>query len=237
MSDEQKVESETTEKDSETSEETKETEEKSEESKESEDEHIDYQALYEEERTRRTKAESVIQRHKSKPKEEAGDEELSSAVDPDAIRTVIREELDERFSTLSSQLRGKEVTEAIANVATNPKLAALVKYHFDNSIRQTGDLELDVENALALANKRKVQSQLEELKASVISKETRSSGSQTGRRQSSEGEAELPSLTEVDRKMVNDLRARYVLSNEAIRQILKGERLENLLEKGIVKKR
>ena len=173
MADEQKVDAETT---------STETAEKSESSEQSEQEgeHIDYKALYEDEKGRRAKAESVIQRH-SKPKTEEEEQSETPAFDPESIRAIIREETEGLRSSLTSQFRAKEISDAITRVAADPHEAQLVRYHYDNSIRQSGDLELDVENARALANKRKVQSQLEEVKASLASRETRSTGSSAGR--------------------------------------------------------
>ena len=207
-----------------------------EESKETkpEGEQIDYQGLYEEEKSRRMKAESTIQRHKKPLKTE---EEEFSPADPDTIRNVIREELDERFNNLTSQFRSKEIGDTISRFASDANEATLIRYHYDNSIRQTGDLDLDMENAKALANKHRVNSQLEEMKASLVSKGTKSFGSGAGRKPAVEEDVSLPTLTDQDRKIIDQLRQKYVLSNDSIRRILKGERMDELLTKGIVKKR
>ena len=208
------------------------------ESEEQEGEHIDYRTLYEDEKGRREKAESVIQRHKEKPKEDEEEQSSASLVDIDSIRSAIREEVDGLKSTFASQFRAKEIGDAISKVAADAHHTALIRYHYDNSIRQSGDLELDVENAKALADKRKVQSQLEEVKASIESKGARSSGSVSGRKPNAESDDEtLPPLTPVDRQSIDVLRAKYVLSNSTIRRILKGERLDDLLEQGVIKRR
>lgn len=205
---------------------------------EKEGEHIDYKQIAEEEKARREKAEAVIQRHKEKKEDEQSESYNSPTIDADLIRSVIREEVDELKSSLTSQFRTKEIDTAISKVATDAHHAALVRYHYDNSIRQTGDMELDVENASALANKRKVQSTLEEVKASIESKETRSFGSTAGRKPKVEADDEsLPLLTAVDKQSVDFLRQKYVLSNTAIRRILKGDRLDDLLEQGVIKQR
>ena len=209
------------------------------ESEEQEGEHIDYRALYEDEKGRRAKAESVIQRHAEKPKEESEESEESAPnLDLESIRATIREEVDELRSSLTSQFRVKEIGDAISRVAPDPSLAALVRYHYDNSIRQSGDLELDVENAFALANKARAQSQIEEVKAALDSRSTRSSGSSSGQKPKIEPDDEvLPPLTAVDRQTVDFLRQKYVLSNAVIRRILKGERLADLIEQGVIKAR
>lgn len=231
MADEKKVDAETT---------TTETAEKPESSEQSEKEgeHIDYQALYEDEKGRREKAESIIQRHKEKPKSEDEEQSESPAIDVDSIRSILREEVEGLRSSLASQFRAKEISDAISKIASDGHHAALIRYHLDNSVRLTGDLNLDVENAAALANKKRVQSQLEEIQATLDSKGARSSGSTVGRKPKVEAEDDaLPPLTDADKKVVNSLREEYVLSNAAIRRIIKGETMDSLLASGVVKRR
>ena len=204
------------------------------ESKESE-KHIDLQAQLEEERTRRIKAEEIIQRHKEKPKTD--EESFTPSVDPDEIRTVIREGFEDVKSSLRSEFRADKITEAIQKIASDSHHAALIRWNYENSIRQSGDLELDVENALALANKKRVQSDLDEARATFVSRDTKSSGSGAGRKVESEREETLPNLSDLDRKNIEWLREKYVLNNDSIQRILKGERIDDLLEAGIVKKR
>lgn len=201
------------------------------------EEHVDYKALFEEEKSRRVKAESVIQRH-SKPKDEDGSAVETSSFDPETIRSVIREEVDGLRSSLASQFREKETSDAISKRSSDAHEAALIRYHYDNSIRQTGDLELDIENASALANKKRVQSTIEELKASNVSKETRSQGSGAGRKPNTEpSEETLPTLTPADQKILTSLREQYVVSNAAAKRIMSGETLDSLLASGAVKLR
>lgn len=226
---EKKVESETAQQDSETSE----SKEKSKE----EGEHIDYKSLYEEESAKRKKAESIIQRHSEKKRdeeeEEEGDENRSS-IDPEEVRNIIREEI----TPIVSELRRDKIDEAIKKVAVDSSHAQLIRYHYDNSVRQTGDMELDIENSVALADKRRTKQQVEELKATLASKDMRSSSaSQSGQKQRSDEDETLPSMTAVDRQTVDVLREKYVISNAAIRRILKGERLDDLLTQGVIKKR
>ena len=192
---------------------------------------IDYQVLYQEEKGRREKAEAVIQKHKKKD-----DEPIEPIYSPDIVEEIDRR-MEERLAAFSSNFRVNEVQQAIQRRTTDPHETELVRYHFENSIRQTGDVELDVENAYVLANKQRVKSQLEELKASLVSKDTKSSGSPAGRKPAEHDEVPLPPLSEVDRQTIAILREKYEMSNDAIRRIINGERLDDLLQAGIVKKR
>ena len=78
---------------------------------------------------------------------------------------------------------------------------------------------------------------MEEIRATLNSRSTRSPGSQTGRKLPQEEEETLPPMTEIDRKTVEVLREKYVLSNAAVRRIMKGERLDDLISQGIIKSR
>ena len=198
---------------------------------ETEVEHVNYQTLYEEEKQRRVKAESIIQRHsEKKPEEESGD-------DPSDLVERIRGIIQEEITPVRSELLKEKVGSAIGKATADPEEARLIQYHLENSIKPSGDLELDVENAKALANKKRVSQEREELLASLRSKETISDGSVSGRKKLEQKDAELPPLTRADQVIINNLREKYVLSNDAIRRIMKGEQLPDLLAQNIVKKR
>lgn len=199
--------------------------------------HIDYKALLEEEKKRRENLEASIRRHKEKANREEAETLDVEEDSTEKIRAVLREELDEFKTSFMAQTRAEEIKQAIQKVSSTPEEAQLIQYHYDNSIRLTGDIGVDVHRARTLANQRFVQNQLEEAKATIVSKDTKSSGSPTGRKSGGEEEETLPTLTSVDLQTINVLREKYVLSNTAIRKILKGERLDALLEQGIVKKR
>ena len=46
----------------------------------------------------------------------------------------------------------------------------LILFHYNNSIISTGNIEEDIDNAFTLANKKKIQGQISELKKAAISK-------------------------------------------------------------------
>lgn len=209
--------------------------ESEEKSKDKEGEHIDYKTRYEEERKRRERAESIIQRHKEKEKDE---ESFSETVDYESMREMLREEVDILKSSLISQLQKREISEAINKITHDPNEAALIRYHFDNSIRQTNDLDLDIENARALANKHRLYTLEEEIKLALAAEEAKTSGSAAGQKPKiKEPDEELPLLTPVDMKIISDLRQTYIISNAAIKKILAGESLDSLITTGVIKKR
>ena len=206
-----------------------ESKEKSEDS-----EHIDYKSQFEEEKARREKAEAVLRRLHDKGRDDNEDEEGQPDLS-EQVRSILATELDERFGKLSSELRAEKLEALIAKSASDLEEAKLIRYHYDNSIRQSGDLVLDIENAKVLANKKRLESQVEEMKAAAVSKETASSGSGIGRKPTQQEES--IKLTLVDEKIIEGLRQKYTLSNDAIRRLMKGETLGALIQQGVVKER
>lgn len=56
----------------------------------------------------------------------------------------------------------------------------LILFHYDNSIISTGNIEEDIDNAFVLANKKKIQGQISELKKAAMSKKNINSGGSEG---------------------------------------------------------
>ena len=69
------------------------------------------------------------------------------------------EDLRKELETLKSGLQGSEVKRMIAKISTDPAERELIERHYNSSIRLTGNLEDDVQNALAIANRSVVMEQ------------------------------------------------------------------------------
>src|SRR3990167_7437133 len=197
-----------------------------EESKEVE---IDHKQELEKERERRIKAESMLQRIKEKSKEKSVDEPEDDDID---VRLKAMEEKLERATTVASEAGAYAV---ISRRANTPEEIEAIRYHYQNSIRLTGDIELDVENASAIANKKRISNQLDEAKAALKSKDLRSTVV-TGAGQKTSQEPSL-NLSTGDQRLINDLRKDgWTMSNDAIRKIVSGVSFLELVDQGIVKK-
>ena len=198
-----------------------------EESKEVE---IDHKQELDKERERRIKAESMLQRIKEKSKEKSIESEPED--DDIDIRLKAMEEKIERSATVASEAGAYAV---ISRRANTPEEIEAIRYHYQNSIRLTGDIELDVENASAIANKKRISNQLDEAKAALKSKDLRSTVV-TGAGQKTSQEPSL-NLSTGDQRLINDLRKDgWTMSNDAIRKIVSGVSFLELVDQGIVKK-
>lgn len=53
---------------------------------------------------------------------------------------------------IEASMRAREAAAALREVSSDPDEQKLVKFHYDNSIKQSGDVQRDLKAALALAN-------------------------------------------------------------------------------------
>lgn len=101
--------------------------------------------------------------------EEVEDESLD-------VKEVLREELTKFKREMSSE----RIDETISKLTENPDEIALIKHHYENSIKPTGfdkeSIAIDIQNAYTLANAQKVLKQNNELKEALKAKKTISGG-------------------------------------------------------------
>lgn len=92
------------------------------------------------------------------------------------VKEVLREELTKFKREMSSE----RIDETISKLTENPDEIALIKHHYENSIKPTGfdkeSIAIDIQNAYILANAQKVLKQNNELKEALKAKKTISGG-------------------------------------------------------------
>lgn len=112
------------------------------------------------------------------------DKERERRIAAERNRGLSREEaevmVNEKVSEVVKGLQRSTIEDRVDQLARTPEEKELILYHYDRSIVPTGNLNEDLENAYALANKNKVRTQISELKKSILSKKTRQSGSDAG---------------------------------------------------------
>ena len=103
------------------------------------------------------------------------DEEEVEYKSPD-VKEVIREEL----ISFKREMSSERIDETISKLTDNPDEIALIKHHYENSIKPTGfdkeSIAIDIQNAYTLANAQKVLKQNNELKEALKAKKTISGG-------------------------------------------------------------
>jgi hypothetical protein len=133
---------------------------------------IDYEALLAEETARREKAEKKIVDMKRAAKN--GDEEE----DEDEL---INRRIDERVSAALQSNSTDTVEDALQSITDNDKERQLIKFHYENSIKQSGyskaAIQQDLERAKLIANESKIRKENSELKEALKAKAAIGKGS------------------------------------------------------------
>lgn len=114
---------------------------------------VDYAALYEEEKSRREKAEHKIVKMRAKELEPEADE-----TEPEDLKSYI----DQKFSKLEVLTQEQKYEQAIDKVSKDDAEKKLIKFHLENN-SFAGDIEEQVLKAKALANYRKLATTAKEL--------------------------------------------------------------------------
>lgn len=133
---------------------------------------IDYEALLAAETTRREKAEKKIV--DMKRAEKNGDE----YEDPDEL---INQRIDERVSKALQDSSTDTVEDTLQSITDNDKERALIKFHYENSIKQSGyskaAIAQDLERAKLIANESKIRKENSELKEALKARASMGRGS------------------------------------------------------------
>lgn len=73
--------------------------------------------------------------------------------DAEAIKQLAKQIADEAIKPLQEQLNQLPLETALNQATDNPSERELIKYHLTNSIKPSGDLNKDIQNARLLANR------------------------------------------------------------------------------------
>lgn len=82
----------------------------------------------------------------------------------DNIEDVVNRLVEEKVSHLTEKVRGDKIENLVSAYASSTDEAELIKFHLQNSIKQSGDDVTDIINAKAIANKARFQQQTAEIK-------------------------------------------------------------------------
>ena len=160
-----------------------------------EESNIDYKAELERVSKQLVQAEYTITKLKKEPK----------ADEPETTVEPAKAELE----NATKYLLDNAVKSAIALKTKNADEASLVLFHFNNSIVRTGDLETDLERAYVLANGRKINQTVAEVKRMSSVPVSTPSGSAGAPKEAKQ----TPQLTEAEKRFT---RPPYNLTVEEI---------------------
>lgn len=118
-------------------------------------EEVDYAAMYEEEKTKREKAELKIVKLRSKDLEK-------DEVEPEEQQEDIKSYVDQRLNEIKVATLESQYEAAIKLVSTNPDEQKLIRLHLESN-NLSGSVEEQVAKAKALANYKTVVKNMQEL--------------------------------------------------------------------------
>ena len=102
------------------------------------------------------------------------DKERDKRLEAERNKGITREEVEkiveEKNSQIEKRIFRSRAELAAEKLAKSPAERDLILHHYDNSIIFTGNIEEDIDNAYVLANKKKIQGQMSELKKAAMSK-------------------------------------------------------------------
>jgi len=143
-------------------------------------------------------AKDKLKRHKVVP-------DLDEDTIAERIKADVLAEMENKDKAREIDRQSDYISEVLDKVATSDSEKKLIKYHYENSIKQSGftraAILADLENAKILANREKLIRENEELSESLKSYSSR--GNQNFSGQKIKSNEKEPPLTEADRKMLN----------------------------------
>lgn len=102
------------------------------------------------------------------------DKERAKRLEAEKNKGITREEVEkiteERFSQMEKKVLQSRAELLAERLAKSTAERDLILFHYDNSIISSNNLEEDIDNAYTLANKKKIQGQISELKKAAMSK-------------------------------------------------------------------
>lgn len=123
-----------------------------------------------------------------------GPQETHTVADKETLQQLIRNEMD----TLSNQVTRQNALMVAKSLSKSNDEVDLTMWHYENSVKKTGDITEDMSNAHFLANKKRYTQDLSEARRSATAADNRSKGVGAGSKKSYEVK---PTLTPEEKKL------------------------------------
>jgi len=127
----------------------------------------------------------------------------SGKFDAEQIKEIVQSAVSEAISPIQVELREEKIRQKISSVCSNPDEAELTLFHLKNSIKSSGNLTTDIENARSIANKNRLTSKVSELERTLKSKEAKGEGSGEGGAKPPV-EEKIPQMTSEEKRLVGE---------------------------------
>ena len=109
--------------------------------------------------------------------------------------------VEEKTQALRQEMQESRTDELINRYARNDNEAQLIRYHLENTIKPSGKIADDVRNAVALANRRRLESEMEEVGRAANARGSVSNYSAGGRKTTKKADPKQ-ALSEADKRFI-----------------------------------
>lgn len=153
-------------------------------------ENIDFAAELTQQKAKRSELDKALFKRKQIDKQIerlGGEPEGEPEVTDEDIASRIEQAVKTQVEPLLKTIKGigvSAVSDKIKLASSSKEEADLIKWHLENSITPSGDVDEDIENAQLLANKKRVATQMSEIRQSAIASRKKSVGGGSGARMS-----------------------------------------------------
>ena len=137
----------------------------------------------EEEEYQDTKSQEEFSDDLKKEQERLGkkiDKERGKRIESEKGKDEILAEVDRKLQESEKRILKTQTASLADSMASSIEERDLILLHYENNIVPSGNIREDLENARALANRKRVKGELSELKKSVSSQQNRETPSEAG---------------------------------------------------------
>ena len=150
-------------------------------SEEKKEEELDYKEELRKTQEKLKKAEFTLYKKNKEDRQNKPSDEEDDDID-DRLEAIAQAKREAKEELLQSSIQDN-LDGSLDKYGENPDRQTLIKYHYENSIRHSGyskkDIESDLEVAAMIADKPLIEKRMEEIKKSIESQKTKSTGGES----------------------------------------------------------
>lgn len=113
------------------------------------------------------------------------------------MQAEIKRQVDEEIGKVRNEFGQAEIDSRVSKLVKSESEGKVVKFHLENTLRSSGNIDTDVENAYILANKARFKKTFEELVRKADSKDSTTKGEGAGEK---DGEVQEPNVSTKERE-------------------------------------
>lgn len=166
----------------------------------------DYKALLEKETKRTEQVQYNLDKFKAenaKLKKAQDEDDFGDEVTPD-VSAIVQEEVKKQTASITRESQRHVARSIAGQLASNDDEKALIMHHYEHSVSPSGDVEIDIKRARAIANEGTISAERDEALEALRTQDLKSRGGGSGSKPKTE--TARPKLSPQDAKMLADFK-------------------------------